>query len=116
MSCNRDSSCLSIANTKYPSEKEEINIEFNNIKKDLIELKNALKDLNIPDDHIGEKIIEKLDKIYQSLEEDTNEVEKANSDLNQFINVKIKEHKNHYYTWKQSQEKSENVSLDGGEQ
>lgn len=107
MGCKRNDACLNIANKKYPSYRNEINNDIKEINNNLLEIESSLKGINIPDDYIGEKTYESINHILSYFEKDKEESLSIKTDINSFINEKIKEHKRHYDDWQREQEKKD---------
>ena len=105
MSCSRDSGCKIIAERTYPSLKDEINSEFETISSDVMDVLNELSGLVIPDDYLGSRVKDRLNKIGANLSNDAMKVKSAKSDVNTFIDARINEHTIHYQEWEAEQER-----------
>jgi hypothetical protein len=103
VSCNRDSNCLNIANT-YSSSKGSINTNLNSVKTSISEIDTKLKSFNVPNDYIGNKVLEKINSISSDLSTSSSNVDSFKQSVNTFINQKEQEHRNHYQAWKKKQE------------
>lgn len=104
MGCNRDSGCYRIANETYPRLKENIDASIQTINNRLTDDITTLDGLVIPEDYLGVKVKEKLEEITSLFASDIDDLTKTKTNLDTFISEKIKEHKNHYDSWKSVQD------------
>ena len=108
MACNKDFECLRISNAIYPNLKNDINGSVNMVTNNISETVSILETLYIPEDYLGNKVKNQIQVICGNLDEDISNINMFNSNINEFINEKIIEHKRHYNTWKLAQEKKKN--------
>ena len=104
MGCNKDYNCFNLYRNVYPSAKYDINHSFKTIFYSNDDIIKVLKQLEIPEDFLGDKIRENLDKIIGDSLDDKNDLEMFQQKTNRFIDDKIEEHKYHYNEWKYMQE------------
>lgn len=105
MGCNRDSGCLKLAKSVYPSLQESVSSSVNNINNQIEELLGTLSNLYIPEDYLGNKVKEELTEICEGLEGVKGNVDSFSGSIDTFISQRINEHQIHYNNWRQSQQK-----------
>ena len=104
MGCNKDSGCLTIANSTYPGLQEEINGGVNTITSSIDEITSELNALTIPEDYLGKKVKRELESICSNLSNDQSNIVATSGNIGRFIGTKVEEHRNHYNSWKRAQE------------
>ena len=117
MSCLKNEQCNKLATTTYPNFKESINTNISNINQELNEVATTLNGFDVPTDHLGNKVIEVLDNINNEILKEKDFFSNQQLSVNNFIDSKINEHKQHYKEWKElqnkkSEEESFNLSND----
>ena len=104
MGCNKDSGCLTIANSTYPGLQSTINSSIKTITTGLTEITSELNTLTIPEDYLGKKVKRELESICSSLSSDQSNIVATSGNIGRFIGTKVEEHRNHYNSWKRAQE------------
>ena len=100
MACGYNANCWRIANSIYPSLKDEISGSINATNKDINGIVDELSSLQIPDDYLGEKVKSKIEDICLNLNNDSKDIKAINGNIDGFIESKILEHQGHYNDWK----------------
>lgn len=103
MACNRNQTCLSLAN-KYPPLQGEIASAISSIQSKVEEIIGALDGVSIPNDYLGAKVKSSINSISSSLNSDISKLATAGKQINSFAESKMKEHKKHYEAWKFEQQ------------
>ena len=104
MACNKDSGCLTIADSTYPGLRGDINSSISGINSELSGIIDGLSGMTIPDDYLGSKVKAQLQSISSSLTADMGNVKAEGASINGFITGKIAEHRKHYDDWKKAQD------------
>ena len=99
MSCNHDQRCLDIAN-EYGPKKGQINADLNNVSESISTINTKLKSFSVPEDYIGNKVIEKINSISNRLIASSDNVDSFKNSVDSFIDNKEQEHRSHYNAWK----------------
>lgn len=104
MSCNKDSSCLNLSRTTYPSLKDDIVTSFQSANKEVNKLIDTIQCVHVPDDYLGDKVKSKIDTLLDGFYNDIDSLNTEQTNVKTFILAKIDEHEQHYQDWKKQQE------------
>ncbi len=107
MKCSMNESCKRLSNDILPNAKTSVNNDFNEVNESILKIETDLKELEIPNDYIGNKLNTKLEELYESLETNISDNTDVVSDFNNYIEKEITIHNNHYENWKKKQEEKE---------
>lgn len=104
MSCSKDSGCLKISND-YHNYMSEISNNGANITSRLSDVSSSISLFDIPSDYIGNKVMDKIKQINNSLANDNANTSGMISNINAFASLKSEEHLKHYKEWQIMQER-----------
>lgn len=104
MSCNKDSSCLNLSRTTYPSLKDDIVTSFQSANKEVSKVIDTIQSIQVPDDYLGSKVAPKLEALLNNFNNDIDSLNTEKTNVKTFILAKIDEHEQHYQDWKKQQE------------
>ena len=94
MACdNGKEGCKNIVNNIYPRLSSEVNSAISAINSGLSEIGSSLGGLSIPDDYLGSKVKDRIQKINNLINEDMSDVKMESSNIRTFISEKTEEHK-----------------------
>jgi hypothetical protein len=108
MSCNRDESCKYIA-SDYGHKYNELKNDFKYIRKEIEDIDEELSKQLIPDDYLGRKVTEKLEKLKLDRKDNNDLFDETEKSITRFVEGKAIEHMNHYHEWfnQQKEEKKD---------
>ena len=114
MSCNNNEYCKSIA-ANYTKKKYDLNGDFNYLKKELKDIEEELAKQVIPDDYLGRKVTEKLEKLELDNKENVELFFETERSITHFAEVKAEEHMDHYNNWLNQQKEKEKENDEASE-
>lgn len=102
MSCNKDENCRNIANY-YQNISKNVKNSYVKIYGEIGEVAEKLSMQVIPEDYLGEKIKDKLEKLKLVYEENIEIMSITEKQMMSFIDEKRIEHKKHFNEWFEQQ-------------
>ncbi len=106
MNCSMNEYCKNIAED-YASRALTIKKEFAGITEDIDNTIDELKKLIVPEDYLGNQIIEKLKKIKPLLEDDVQNINNVKTKVVSYAESRQEEHWHHYENWLEKEREME---------
>lgn len=97
--------CKEIVDVIYPEKRGEIMSAIGSVMTDLSDIGSELGKLTVPNDYLGQKVVERLGKISESFGQNANSsVESLKGTIESYIEGKIEMHKGHCASWQKAKD------------